>query len=544
MGNRESRSAERNILADRNIVADGEPTAKEGFLLKQPTGTTKDITEGKWRERYFCLRRGALTYSIIHDEIEISFGSALIPSIVTSEHGQARDVVCADGKKRTLASPLDMWDLEHLSGKVWVLQYPGSYWENWAQYHVAKSSVGFILQWRQTQGMFPLANSVVETSETPNILHICTQLARNGDEIPRRILTLKCSSDADFIDWMQALGQNCLHPTHPHALESLLTLDFYNTLHDTLSTPLEKWNRKGSPEQKKRPYFILSIDGGGARGIVSCIILERIIARFPDFLDRVSLLAGTSNGALVSVGLAFGIPIETIRKLTQLTCTAIFSECQARYNISQAKWSNRYLEMCCEAVWGNRKLQEASIPCLVPSLQLDDKAEEHRSMQIATFSSFEKGPDHLAKDVVLRSCAAPTYFPSWQGYVDGGVFAHSPSDYALSWAVRQHGVKLEDVVLLSLSTGHVPHYIEDDGTAHNFGLYQWLPKMSVVMWDSMIQKSSLMCHNFLGDRYHRVDPLLEREIALDEANCIPQLSKAIQELDLSETFAWIGGHVC
>ena len=51
-------------------------------------------------------------------------------------------------------------------------------------------------------------------------------------------------------------------------------------------------------------YHILSIDGGGVRGLVACVILERLEAAHPGFLDQVDLFAGTSTGAIVALGMA------------------------------------------------------------------------------------------------------------------------------------------------------------------------------------------------------------------------------------------------
>src|SRR4051812_43474403 len=48
-------------------------------------------------------------------------------------------------------------------------------------------------------------------------------------------------------------------------------------------------------------FLILSIDGGGMRGVITTIVLERLCKRFPTLLDRVGLVAGTSNGSMVAM---------------------------------------------------------------------------------------------------------------------------------------------------------------------------------------------------------------------------------------------------
>lgn len=68
---------------------------------------------------------------------------------------------------------------------------------------------------------------------------------------------------------------------------------------------------------KKKPFFILSIDGGGMRGlspsfvesyhtgIITTLILIRINQRYPDFMSKVDMVAGCSNGGMVAMALAF-----------------------------------------------------------------------------------------------------------------------------------------------------------------------------------------------------------------------------------------------
>jgi patatin-like phospholipase/acyl hydrolase len=61
-------------------------------------------------------------------------------------------------------------------------------------------------------------------------------------------------------------------------------------------------------------------------------------------------------------------------------------------------------------------------------------------------------------------CANAIPLGSFQQYVDGGMFAHDPASCALTYALskRRLGIPLEDIVLLSLGTGHVNHYYADE----------------------------------------------------------------------------------
>ena len=66
-------------------------------------------------------------------------------------------------------------------------------------------------------------------------------------------------------------------------------------------------------------------------------------------------------------------------------------------------------------------------------------------------------------DCTLRSAAAPTYFPSYQGHVDGGMFANNPSLLAASLVLGQNckdSVTQKDVYILSISCGHTDSSVD------------------------------------------------------------------------------------
>jgi patatin-like phospholipase/acyl hydrolase len=62
-------------------------------------------------------------------------------------------------------------------------------------------------------------------------------------------------------------------------------------------------------------YRILSLDGGGIRGLLSAVILERLERLAPGWLDQVDLIAGTSTGGILALGLAHGVQPAELRKL-------------------------------------------------------------------------------------------------------------------------------------------------------------------------------------------------------------------------------------
>src|ERR1700733_13528072 len=76
------------------------------------------------------------------------------------------------------------------------------------------------------------------------------------------------------------------------------------------------------------PFRILSFDGGGIRGLLSTLLLRRLMdeSSVSDLIDRVDMFAGTSSGGLIALGLAAEIPLDKIRDLFVREGPKIFAE--------------------------------------------------------------------------------------------------------------------------------------------------------------------------------------------------------------------------
>jgi uncharacterized protein len=78
-------------------------------------------------------------------------------------------------------------------------------------------------------------------------------------------------------------------------------------------------------------YRIVAFDGRGIRGVYTAVLLRRLSQQVPGFLDSAQLLAGTSTGGILALGLAKGMTADELVKLYQDNGAQIFDRpCSGR----------------------------------------------------------------------------------------------------------------------------------------------------------------------------------------------------------------------
>jgi len=289
------------------------------------------------------------------------------------------------------------------------------------------------------------------------------------------------------------------------------------------------------------PYFVLSLDGGGIRGVLTARVLERIEER-TGFLRRVDLVAGTSTGGILAIGLARGLTPKQLVALYAENGRRIFSardllDAIPGDELWRADYSTEALREVLNPHFDGLTLGQLGKRVLIPSFDLDNDANP-RMWKPKFFHNYDSpGNDRevSALDAALRTSAAPTYFPSYQGYIDGGVVANNPSTCALARAIKA-GQKLEDIELLALGTGVSPGFIHGD---HDWGRTQWLAPLLKILFEGMPGVADYQCEQLLGERYRRLDALLPHAIDLDAVTRIPQLLTLADELDIDPIVRWL-----
>ena len=301
-------------------------------------------------------------------------------------------------------------------------------------------------------------------------------------------------------------------------------------------------------------YRILSLDGGGIRGLITIILLQRLNqdTSLAGWLDQVDLVAGTSTGGLLALAIAKGVDLQVLRDLYETKGKDVFDDSwlddlRDLATIIGAEYNNKKLTRELKAIFGSTTLGELRHNLIVTTFDLDNEATDpqKRSWKPKIFHNLpgnDNDNNFLAYKVGLYTSAAPTYFPAVDGYIDGGVFANNPSMCALAQTQdkrNQNKAPLQDVILLSLGTGTSLMYIK--GKNLDWGYAQWVKPLISLMLDGVGGIADYQCTQILEERYHRLAPTFPPNvsISLDDVKRIPEMVTFASQVPINKTADWL-----
>lgn len=281
---------------------------------------------------------------------------------------------------------------------------------------------------------------------------------------------------------------------------------------------------------------ILSIDGGGVRGVVPSAALAYWETEMEhETADRFDLFAGTSTGAIVAAALAYGLSARRILMLFQDRADDIFSREGLKFAqkaLSFKGWavpaySSDALRETLESAFGDTTMGDCPRPLSIPALDVVTGAS--RVFHSGHYPGSSGDRDVRIVDAVVASTAAPTFFPSAQvagsSFVDGSLWANNPAMIALLDARDLTGQQLfEAHCVVSLGCGR-PAWGKPVGFGERRGLVGWgAPLMSLMMAAQSDGVHGYLRRILPAALYLRVDPSIPRGLAtLDTPENIPAL---------------------
>lgn len=272
---------------------------------------------------------------------------------------------------------------------------------------------------------------------------------------------------------------------------------------------------------------VLSLDGGGIRGLITAIWLVEIERRLRragkgGVRDHFDLIAGTSTGSIIACGLAHGFSPQQLVDLYLNRRHEIFpgrgSRLWSRVNrfISQGPSAPKYdgegLREVLSSEFGDVRLRQLSPITMVVSYDTISRSP-------VMFKSHKQ--EHLdlkVKDVCVASSSAPTYFPGHLmnvegqdcALIDGGVVANNPTACAVAEALRlnrERGAGDVSMTVVSIGTGQVSREISARET-QEWGALEWAIPIIDVLFDGASKANDYIVRQTFGNGYYRLQTTL------------------------------------
>lgn len=301
------------------------------------------------------------------------------------------------------------------------------------------------------------------------------------------------------------------------------------------------------------PFRILSIDGGGLRGIIPIQVIKYIEEYTQTPIHKLfDLIAGTSTGGLLTCALTYPdhkSAIGNTRKYSLEQIEKIYTERGAEIfpliknyheksirgirNYFRPQFDPRNLEKILYEYFNDDCITSCLTPVLISSFNY------HRNVPIFfTTREARLDPDTNPKlvDVCRATSAAPTYFPPYSfGYntenitcIDGGIVVNNPTmaafmeimgnpEYMLYRKHELQKLELNDIQILSLGTGRI-RYPSHPGKASNWGKLAWVKPIIDIATGGPVkiidhQVRTLFSANDLHRNYLRIDVDIDKKYA-------------------------------
>ena len=272
---------------------------------------------------------------------------------------------------------------------------------------------------------------------------------------------------------------------------------------------------------------ILSIDGGGIRGIIPAMILATIEDRIgKKIVDLFDLVAGTSTGGILGLGLCKPHSENIVnysakelvdlysRRGREIFSRSLWKRIYSLWGFSDEKYSHKPLERLLDEYFGDTKLGDSLKPLLISSYDIEKRKP-------VFFKSWKEKMRLVSmKNVARSTSAAPTYFEPARfkvgnisyTLVDGGLFLNNPAMSAYVEAVKLFP-KEKSFMIVSLGTGELNRSIPYN-KAKSWGLASWASPILSVVFDGVSDAVDYQLKLICSKKFYRFQTTLN--IASDD----------------------------
>ncbi|MGW2643969.1 CBASS cGAMP-activated phospholipase [Streptomyces olivaceoviridis] len=290
----------------------------------------------------------------------------------------------------------------------------------------------------------------------------------------------------------------------------------------------------GAVELTER-FQILALDGGGFRGMFSAAVLTRLEEDLGTrIVDHFDLIAGTSTGGIIALGLGLGLSPREILTFYTEHGPRIFrdrSRMRGIRHLVRAKYGSEPLKAALTEVFGDRTFGESTKRLVITSYNV--AADDVYLFRTPHLPTLKRDWREKAVNVALATSAAPTYLPGMPldgaRLIDGGVWANNPTMVALTEAVGPLSVPLKAIRVFSLGTTidvRSRHRRLDRG-----GMLPWARDAVEVLMRAQSESAAKQVKHFVGNaNVLRLNPT------------VPTGAVALDKVD-TQTLYGLAGHV-
>lgn len=393
-----------------------------------------------------------------------------------------------------------------------------------------------------------------------------TTLINSKEETPFQIAINK-ANDPELMDSLKSRDRKgVVHSMHAvgafgsHDIPDKINLDKRHMKHspvhkrtrilfDEVLANKAKRPKKGG-DKKKKGGRLLSLDGGGIKGLVLTRMLLSMEKMWQVPIQHCfDFIAGTSTGGILALALSTG--------KTVMECQSLYFKLKDRVFIDTKPYNTKPLEELLQQTFGTTKMKDIVKPKVMVTATLADRTppdlhlfRNYQSPQdvlgvpdfdhpdLQSTSSPSRHHDQLVWRAARASGAAPSFFRAEANYVDGGIMSNNPSLDLLT-EIAEHNIAqkavdreeevIEPTVLLSLGTGVPPvtkttvvDIFRPDSASDTLKLFMNWDGMGKLMLDSVldtdgrtVDRCRAWCASS-GIAYYRFSPLLITDVELDE----------------------------
>jgi len=274
------------------------------------------------------------------------------------------------------------------------------------------------------------------------------------------------------------------------------------------------------PKASAERFQILSLDGGGIKGLFSAALLAAIEEDLRiNIVDHFDLISGTSTGGIIALGLGLGMKPREIVEFYLREGPVIFPRWFGLKRFQHwgfRKFSAVPLQDALKRCFKDKRFGDSIRPLIIPSYNLgEDDVYLFRTPHHERLKRDYKVP---AWKVALSTGSAPTFFPCAREVdsvrlVDGGVWANNPTMVAIVEAYSTLNAPLQSQWVLSIGTSDAVSHRRK--RLNSGGIFAWAvgnAAVDVIMRGQSIAADKQAGHLLGRERVERLNP----KVAADE----------------------------